>query len=559
MEKQQYGLTDLYAVNDGFGISEYIDGLSEFIIQCTTPMTVSVQGDWGTGKTSIMQMVKMNLEKSNVDTQWFNTWQYSQFDLGDKLGASLLLSLSEGLAESDDTNKVKKTIGSITSNIGRITKALIKGQSDKYLGEEFTNELKRLGLSDGDVDIEDPTRAIVDLKNQFQKAINESLKKRNKEKLVVFIDDLDRLRPERAVEILEIMKLFLDCESCVFILAIDYAVVVRGVKSKYGEDFDERKGKAFFDKIIQVPFSVPVSDYDIAPFVKKCLYEIGETNIPEEYIYKYEELIHASVGSNPRSIKRIFNAFMLILKVSRDSVSQDEDQKLLLFAVLCMQNRFDKAYNAIMLERNSLNPYEFAKLTKGDDALLKSFGLSSDETDEFVSFVSVLSGLLDSVDDHPTDGNVSRIAIDNLIDILDYSATTSNAEIGKSMGAISHEQFLSRFNAAQKLLNQLGDNYLGFTVAYTKQGVRFIYKEKTVISLYLNNTGSKVQSCHFHVDNKLFSNEKARIHAIHEMNQYLGSKRVKAGKKTLKIDGPVTIETIDKLLKYIKANYSKLY
>lgn len=57
---------------DVFGIKSYIDGLSEYILVCNTPMTIAIQGDWGSGKTSIMNMVRNNIDKHCLCT-WFNT------------------------------------------------------------------------------------------------------------------------------------------------------------------------------------------------------------------------------------------------------------------------------------------------------------------------------------------------------------------------------------------------------------------------------------------------------------------------------------------------------
>lgn len=64
--------------NDTFGIGKYINGLCTFILHCDTPMTISIQGDWGSGKTSMMNMVRSKIA-NNVHTLWFNTWQFSQF------------------------------------------------------------------------------------------------------------------------------------------------------------------------------------------------------------------------------------------------------------------------------------------------------------------------------------------------------------------------------------------------------------------------------------------------------------------------------------------------
>ena len=46
---------------DSFQVEQYISGLSEFILSCYTPMTIAIQGDWGSGKTSMMNMIRFLL------------------------------------------------------------------------------------------------------------------------------------------------------------------------------------------------------------------------------------------------------------------------------------------------------------------------------------------------------------------------------------------------------------------------------------------------------------------------------------------------------------------
>ena len=54
-------------------------------------------------------------------------------------------------------------------------------------------------------------------------------------RLVVFIDDLDRCMPEKAIEVLEAIKLFLDVQGCIFVLGLDQEVIARGIELKYRE------------------------------------------------------------------------------------------------------------------------------------------------------------------------------------------------------------------------------------------------------------------------------------------------------------------------------------
>jgi len=111
------------------------------------------------------------------------------------------------------------------------------------------------------------------------------------DRILVYIDDLDRLQPIRAVELLEVLKIFFDYKNCVFVLAIDYNVVVSEVKSKYGTDITADKGRSFFNKIIQAPFKMPVAQYDISDFVQKSLKSIAKIDCNNEDAKNFVDLI----------------------------------------------------------------------------------------------------------------------------------------------------------------------------------------------------------------------------------------------------------------------------
>ena len=84
------GLPDLPLENfddEALGLTQYATALTSFAKQCQTPLTIALQGDWGSGKTSLMNLIKTELvkEKERYNPIWFNTWQYSQFGLEDEL------------------------------------------------------------------------------------------------------------------------------------------------------------------------------------------------------------------------------------------------------------------------------------------------------------------------------------------------------------------------------------------------------------------------------------------------------------------------------------------
>ena len=237
----------------------YARALGAFIATCDTPMTVAVQGGWGCGKTSLLNLIRGELPSRNVETLWFNTWQYAQLNLESSLPWSMLGVLLRHVGGDSET------VGALT----RLREAAM-GTAKVVSGMVVGAALNQIGLSGGasggahpphtaDQGV-DAVQEITRLRERLQAAVTARLESTGKSRLVVFVDDLDRLAPTRAVELLEVMKVFLDLPSCVFVLAVDYAIVTSGVRVKY-PNTDEDTGRRFFDKLIQLPFVVPVGQF----------------------------------------------------------------------------------------------------------------------------------------------------------------------------------------------------------------------------------------------------------------------------------------------------------
>ena len=102
---------------DQLDVSRYIKALSKFILNSDTPITIGLQGEWGTGKTSMMCMIREELSKENVATSWVNTWEYSLFrgvkETTPAILNGLLFDLKETCGshwpkEGDVENKLKR-------------------------------------------------------------------------------------------------------------------------------------------------------------------------------------------------------------------------------------------------------------------------------------------------------------------------------------------------------------------------------------------------------------------------------------------------------------------
>ena len=338
--------------SDIFEVKDYVDSLSEFIKICSTPMTIAIQGDWGSGKTSFMNMIKSEI-KEEVATAWFNTWQFSQFNMGDQLPVIMMTYFIDMLTdEGEKKNSLLKKVGLFAKGAAKIGATAIAEQT---LGGTATENL--LGGFEGEAI--NNARVIADLKREFEEAVKVKLKNENKNRMVVFIDDLDRLQPEKAVELLEILKVFLDIENSIYVLAVDYSVVSQGIKNKFGGNVSVEKGKSFFDKIIQLPFKVPLNQYNVIEYIRSLLKGVGVEVENDDVLFQYEKLIRLSIGRNPRSIKRLFNSFMLInmVAIKKDIFEKKYEQhmKKVLFAILCMQMQYDKLYEYIVEERDSID------------------------------------------------------------------------------------------------------------------------------------------------------------------------------------------------------------
>jgi len=314
--------------NDALGLSDYAKALSAFILSADTPITIGIHGDWGSGKSSLMYLIEQKLKAEGVYSLWFNAWQFSQFHNSEQLSLSLLSHFIDEMERfggtQDSLEVAKKALMACT-----VTKESIKKNS----------------------------KNIRDLKREISNLVAETLINENN-RIIVFIDDIDRLVPEKAIDLLESLKLFLDLKGCVFVLACDYHVIAQGLKQKFNLSENDLKG--FFEKMIQVSFNMPVSQYNAQGFLTTMLDKhLGVTYSTEQDknddAALYLKLVTYSAGFNPRTVKWLFNNLLLLKFVletkgvlKSDSVAHVNEKMRILFATLCLQHSFSAMYNNLL-------------------------------------------------------------------------------------------------------------------------------------------------------------------------------------------------------------------
>lgn len=348
------------------GTDTYVSGLVDFITHSATPLTIALQGEWGSGKSSLMYLLKEKLCTKSDTGEYFlpieiNTWEMAMLNSPEGTVINILETLLDKMLPRSLQQKAGQTfleIGKTVFRIGaKVATGNLAGASD--LPETIMN-----GYSSNT-----PTRmSVTELRQKLDEGIDKRLNKEDAKGFIIFIDDLDRLRPTQAVTILEILKNIFTLRRCIFVLAIDYGVVVKGLEEKFGQmtNKNEREFRSFFDKLIQVPFSMPISAYHSETIVLKGLADIGFLTRDEERhafrnIHKAPlakrilDITHCTVGKNPRSIKRLLNSLSLIRCInkfrgeSNEEANRDAD-RLLNFALIGMQVSYPSVYRMLTLQ-----------------------------------------------------------------------------------------------------------------------------------------------------------------------------------------------------------------
>ena len=276
-------LDDSPTGQDLLGFQRYAEVIAEIIsAPCTnTPLTIGVFGPWGSGKTSLLKLSELCLNAKSSVVVWFNAWKYNQEDAlwrafievildalrpradngaplsGDELSQEQLAMvaelerLEESLYRTVEWEEVGrwtvdwlKALQGTTELAAELALSFVPGASSlvdlvrqvskSALGETpgareaFRRQVKQLRR--------EQLRSVEQFEREFGRVMNDYVVKRGK-RLVVFIDDLDRCLPERAIQVLEALKLFLCVRGGVFILGLDREAIEAAIATRFGEEF----------------------------------------------------------------------------------------------------------------------------------------------------------------------------------------------------------------------------------------------------------------------------------------------------------------------------------
>ncbi|MDU4225745.1 MAG: P-loop NTPase fold protein [Veillonella parvula] len=222
-------------------------------------LVLGVFGKWGTGKTSILNMVvnEINCLSDNDDDSPiivnFSPWNYSDKD---NL-ISLFFRVLKNKLNMDKYEETRKKIGKALTDYSDALDALALVP---IVGSGLANILKTIAKAQGaelskDVDI-DTT------KENLETVLGDT-----NQKIVVIIDDIDRLTNTQIRDIFQLVKQVGNFPNIIYVLSMDRDVVCRALESVHDID-----GAEYLEKIVQIPFEIPA-------LLKPRLREIFLTNL----------------------------------------------------------------------------------------------------------------------------------------------------------------------------------------------------------------------------------------------------------------------------------------
>lgn len=362
---------------DQLGFDPHVASLAEFLTDPTTqpPLTVSVEGVWGSGKTSFMRQLEAKIDDEHP-VVWFNPWRHENTnELGAAFMLAFLRSIREGLSwrrratgygrlllRRLNESRVRRDlawkglIGAVLAVIGAVALGALGLVDQLTLAQLQTVGL--LGAGGGLLGVlvwtqrsldrtESQLRAYIDdpgyadrvpFIQRFHDDLEDILDSYVADRRVfVFIDDIDRCAVPRAAELMQAINLMVaDDSRLVFVIGMDREKVAAGIAAKHQDTLDflpdaeyeegHEFGSDYLEKFIDIPFAVPRPDKtDIERFIERFIRETLDADSPidsaeaseevaqwnRDLLYELTVLVAPYLEYNPRRIKKFLNLYRL--------------------------------------------------------------------------------------------------------------------------------------------------------------------------------------------------------------------------------------------------------
>lgn len=233
---------------------KYAEVLTNIVKTYKDGFVLAINNEWGTGKTTFLKMWKQHLENKGYKTVYLNAWE-NDFESNPIVP---ILACLDGITNKNDV-KFKSILGKATilgKNLGPVlAKSIVSKYMDLDEFEKGFDAITKASISLLESEVKSYNSKVKSI-SQFKSELTTFVKEHSNDKSLVFmIDELDRCRPNYAVEILEYIKHFFSVEGIVFVLSIDKVQLAHAVCGVYNNS--NINSIEYLKRFIDLEYSIP--------------------------------------------------------------------------------------------------------------------------------------------------------------------------------------------------------------------------------------------------------------------------------------------------------------
>ena len=274
-------------------------------------LTIGIVGKWGSGKTSFINMVLESFKgNNNYIVIKFNPWNISSRK---QLISDFFLQLSNNIKKENESNEIIGTIGKTLGTLSKFFKPLGLIPPLSLLGTIGDITEKASGFIINEY-LEAEKEDLEILKGNISQELEDLDKK-----LLIVIDDIDRLCDEEIREIFQLVKSIADFKNTIYILSYDKEIVIKAL-----DKTQQDKGEEYLEKIVQVPLVLPyVSKNELDKIFLDKLSNLINISDRDDFLY-FQELYNNGLAENfqnLRDIERYVNVFSFGVELVREELN----------------------------------------------------------------------------------------------------------------------------------------------------------------------------------------------------------------------------------------------
>lgn len=240
--------------NDELERESVADFLTNMFTTIEEPFVMSLTAPWGTGKTTFIKMWQQKLENQDHPSLYFNAWDN---DFVDDPLVAFVGEIDERIRKQTgyDIPKRLKELG--TQLARRSIPVVLRLASAGLIDDKAVQAAAGDEIAEGAEDLFDAYLQEKRLVSDFRDELAGFAGQITEEKegpLFFFVDELDRCRPDFALELLERIKHLFDVSGIVFILVVDPNQLRHSVKSLYGRGMDAR---GYLRRFVDLEYKLP--------------------------------------------------------------------------------------------------------------------------------------------------------------------------------------------------------------------------------------------------------------------------------------------------------------